>query len=356
MKHVPDPESVQRIAVRMTNWVGDVVMNTPFLCRAKALFPNAEIIALARPSVAALLDPHPSIAAVWPIDDRSRQGYMSCVRKLRGLKPDLGFALPNSMNSALVLRLGGVQHRVGYDRDARGFMLTHPIELRPQDLAVHEVKYYMRLLSPWGVHAGDAPPLTLHVTEEERAAMAAWLRTRGVADGQPVLGVNPAAFYGTAKRWLPERFAEVAARLASQMNARVFVTGIERERDIAEEVCQAGGPAFYNAAGEMKLRELMAFFTHCRLFLTNDSGAMHVAAALGTPLVAIFGSTDWVTTAPLSPVARIVREEIECAPCLLRHCPIDHRCMNRVASDTVYSAARRLMEETESTVARGQGR
>ncbi|MCB2156179.1 lipopolysaccharide heptosyltransferase II [bacterium] len=349
MKQIPDPASIQRIVVRMTNWVGDVVMNTPFLCATKSLFPNAEIIAMARPSVAPLLDPHPCISAVWPIDDRSRQGYMACVRKLRGLKPDLGFALPNSMNAAIVLRLGGVRYRVGYDRDARGFMLTHPIELRPQDLAVHEVKYYMRLLSPWGVHAGDAPPLTLHVTDQEREDMAAWLRARGVADGQPVLGVNPAAFYGTAKRWLPERFAEVAARLAKDLDARVFVTGIPRERDVAEEVVSAGGPAFYNAAGEMKLRELMAFFTRCRLYLTNDSGAMHLAAALGTPLVAVFGSTDWVTTAPLSPIARIVREETECAPCLLRHCPIDHRCMNRVTSDTVYTVANKLVQETQST-------
>ncbi|MDK2970903.1 MAG: heptosyltransferase [Candidatus Sumerlaeota bacterium] len=352
MKPVPDPADVRTVAVRLTNWVGDAVMNTPFLGEVRRLFPQARIIALGRRSVTPLFDPHPFVDEVWTIDDRTVGGRWDAARRLRRCAPDLGFALPNSMNAALLLRLGGVRTRVGYARDGRGLLLTHAIALRPQDLAVHEVRYYLRLLSLWGAPAAETPRLHLHVTEDEVAKMREWLAGKGLRGGQTVFGVNPAAFYGTAKRWLPERFAEVARRLAEEHDGQVFVTGIERERAVAQEVCDAGGNAFVNTAGEMSLRELMAFMRCCRLYLTNDSGAMHLAAALGTPLVAVFGSTDWVTTAPLSPSARIVREETECAPCLLRDCPIDHRCMTRVTSESVLAQARALMDETTDVAGR----
>jgi len=340
---VPAPESVRRIAIRLTNWVGDAVMNTPFLARVREHFPGAEILVLGRPHVIALFRHHPHVDEAWEIDDRSLSGRRAAIARLRGYGADLGFALPNSVNSAMLLLLGGVKCRVGYARDGRGMMLTHPIALRPEDLAVHEVRYYLRLLSPWGI-GGDPPPLCLNVADDERAAMRAWLDKRGIDQATPLIGINPAAFYGTAKRWFPERFAEVGAHFVREHGARVFVTGIERERDVADEVCRAGGEGFHNAAGEMDLRELMAFLAMSRLFLTNDSGAMHVAAAVGTPLVAVFGSTDWVTTAPLSPVARIVRRDTECAPCILRDCPIDHRCMRRVEAADVIDVARELWE------------
>jgi heptosyltransferase-2 len=336
----------------MTNWVGDTVMNTPFLGAVRRRFPSARIVAVGRRSVMPLLDPHPSVDEAWVIDDRTAGGRWDAARRLRRLGADVGFALPNSLNSALLLALGGARVRVGYNRDGRRLLLTHPVPLRPQDLAVHEVRYYLRLLSPWGQEpAGEEPRLLLHVTDDESSRMHDWLAAKGIGEGQPVFGVNPAAFYGTAKRWLPERFAEVARRLAEEHGGRVVVTGIERERPVAQEVCDAGGTAFLNAAGEMTLRELMAFMRCCRLFLTNDSGAMHLAAALGTPLVAVFGSTDWVTTAPLSPWARIVREETECAPCLLRDCPIDHRCMTRVTAPRVLEEARELLREVAASAA-----
>jgi heptosyltransferase-2 len=217
------------------------------------------------------------------------------------------------------------------------------VELRPEDLAVHEVRYYLRLLHRWETSAYTPPPLCLSVGTGEQEHMTNWLRERGSGPADFVLGVNPAAFFGTAKRWPAERYAEVASKLAKERNARVYVTGLPQERDVAQAVCDAGGPAFHNAAGEMTLRQLMAFLQRCNLYLTNDSGAMHIGAALGTPLIAVFGSTDWVTTAPLSERARIVRVDTPCAPCLLRHCPIDHRCMNDVHPAAVYDAATQLL-------------
>ncbi len=343
MKSVPEPSDVRVIAVRLTNWVGDTIMNTPFLTRLRETFKEARIVAYGRTNVIPLLQHHPDVDEVVPIDDRTPQGRGAALKHLRSLRADLGFALPNSLNSALFLWRGRVRNRIGYNRDARRLLLTHPIPLRPQDLGVHEVRYYMRLLSPWGVTGTVTPQLSLHLTNDELVGMTKWLADHGAPVGTPVIGVNPAAFYGTAKRWLPERYAEVARRLATTQDAKVFVTGLPTERDVAQAVCDAGGSAFHNAAGEMKLRELMAFIAHCSLYLTNDSGAMHVAAALNTPLVAVFGSTDWVTTAPYTENARIVRSETECAPCLLRDCPIDHRCMTGVTVDMVLDAASALL-------------
>ncbi|MBI1292591.1 lipopolysaccharide heptosyltransferase II [bacterium] len=333
--------AVQRIAVRLTNWVGDCVMNTPFLARLRAIYPDAHIAAWGRRSVTGILQNHPHVDEIRTLDDRTRGGFLAAVRELRRFRADLGFLLPNSLQTAALFTLGGVRRRVGYDRDGRRFLLTDPVRLRAEDLAVHEVRYYLRLLHRFDpAPPVDPPPLLLRVTEEESAGMVSWLAERSIGAGEPVLGVNPAAFFGTAKRWPAERYAEAARTLAEELDCRVVVTGLPQERDVAQAVCDAGGPRFHNGAGEMSLRQLMAFLARCSLFLTNDSGAMHIAAALGTPLVAVFGSTDWVTTAPLSPRARIVRIDTPCAPCLLRHCPIDHRCMTGVTPGMVIEAAR----------------
>lgn len=345
MKPVPKPENVETIAVRLTNWVGDCVMNTPFLVQLRELFPRARIICLGRKNVVGLLRPHPAVDEVLEIDDKSWAGFRQAAKMLRALKVDLGFLMPNSLKAAALFVAGGVRCRVGYNRDARRLLLTHPIELRPDDLAVHEVRYYLRLLHPWMKECLDPPALKLAVSEEEQQAMAQWLAGRGIGSEYFVVGVNPAAFFGTAKRWLPERYAQAADALAGKRNGRVIVTGLPTERDVAEEVCKAGGDLFYNAAGEMSLRELMAFLHRCDLFLTNDSGAMHIGAALGTPLVAVFGSTDWVTTAPFAPQATQVRVETPCAPCILRHCPIDHRCMTGVTAEMVVERAEQLLAE-----------
>lgn len=340
-----DPSTVSTIVVRLTNWVGDCVMNTPFLARLRHFFPGARIVCLGRKHVASLLAPHPDVDEVVVIDDQSAAGRAAMVARLRELRADLGFLLPNNIKSAWLFRRGGVKRTVGYARDARRWLLTDPVTLRPEDLAVHEVKYYLRLLHPWETGIPVIPPLKLQVPEKERLEMQEWLRGEGVGERQAVIGVNPAAFFGTAKRWMPERYAETARRLAEELDARVVVTGLPTEKDVAQEVCDLGGAGFINGAGRMSLRQLMAFLACCRLFLTNDSGAMHIAAALGTPLVAVFGSTDWVTTAPIGAHCRIVRVDTPCAPCILRHCPIDHRCMTGVSVDMVQATARELLRK-----------
>lgn len=342
MTILPDPQAIERIAVRLTNWVGDCVMNTPFLARVKALFPKAHVTVYGRRHVVPLFEGHPDVHRAVAIDDHSFRAFKASAGVVREGRHDLGFALPNSIKSAALLAFGGVQNRVGFNRDARRMLLTHPVTLRPEDLAVHEVRYYLRLLAAWERESVQPPPLRLVVTDAERTAMERWLAERGIGPGTFVVAVNPAALYGSAKRWYPDRYARVAAALRDEHgpDSAVVVTGLPQERDVAAVVCEHGGARFLNAAGEMKLRELMAFLSRANLLLTNDSGAMHLAAALGTRTVAVFGSTDWVTTAPLGTHCRIVRVPTPCAPCLLRDCPIDHRCMTRVTVEAVLEAAR----------------
>jgi heptosyltransferase-2 len=159
----------------------------------------------------------------------------------------------------------------------------------------------------------------------------------------PWIGINPGAAYGTAKRWPPERFAAAAALVARRSGAQVAIVGSAAERPLAEAIAAQLGGAARVLCGETTLAELVGVLRELRLLLTNDSGPMHLAAALGTPLVAVFGSTDWTETAPVSERARVVREETECAPCKLRECPIDHRCMARVAVDRVAATALELL-------------
>ncbi len=346
---LPHPDDVKTIAVRLTNWVGDCVMNTPFLGRLRETFPKAHIVCLGRKNVVGLFRHHPWVDEIWEINDSQKRGFHEAASRLRKLKADVGFLLPNSIRTAALFAAGKVKIRVGYNRDLRRYLLTHPVTLRPEDLAVHEVKYYLRLLHLWQDKSLDPLPLKLEVTEEEKDSMRSFLESKGMSDDKMIVGVNPAALYGSAKRWLPDRYAQVGRHFVDKYGAHVVVTGLPEERGVAEVVCKEGGPGFYNAAGEMSLRELMAFLNRCNLYFTNDSGAMHIAAALYTPLIAVFGSTDWVTTAPLGEFSRIVRVETPCAPCILRHCPIDHRCMTGVTAEMVIEESERLLKDVETS-------
>jgi heptosyltransferase-2 len=161
-----------------------------------------------------------------------------------------------------------------------------------------------------------------------------------------VIGVSPGAAYGGAKRWMAEGFVDAACRIAGGQSASVALFGSQSERELCESIgesIRARGIQAINFAGQTTLREFIELASACRLFLTNDSGAMHIASAAGIPTVAVFGATDEFATGPTGPLARVVRQNVECSPCLLRECPIDHRCMTRVTPDQVAGAALELL-------------
>jgi heptosyltransferase-2 len=335
------------ILIRATNWIGDAVMSLPALRAVRFRFPDAAITVLARPWVSALYEDERSIDRVMTLEGasgaRDWRAKRELVGRLRRAGFDLAVLFPNSFESAAVVRLAGVKRIVGYARDGRSLLLTDAVAVPERgEIAVHERFYYLELLRRAGLiqKIPDVPEIRLDGIDELRERGAKRFETLGVKP--PVIGVSPGAAYGSAKRWLPERFGVSAARLAADRDGTVVVFGSAAEKGLCEEVARAANGR--NLAGETALREFIELTAACRAFLTNDSGAMHIASALGVPSVTIFGPTDETATGPLGPSARLVRESVDCAPCLLKQCPIDHRCMTRVTVDRVVQAAEELMK------------
>lgn len=339
-----------RIIVRAPNWLGDAVMSIPALRALRRRFPDAHIALQARPWVAELYAREKYIDRVIPCPP-ARRGFRflldrwRAARQLRRERFDCAVLLPNSFESALVVWLARIPRRAGYSRDGRGLLLTNKIARpAPGEIPKHERFYYLELLRRAGlVEDGVEYETSLDAAGQARQAGLERFHAMGIRG--PVVGVSPGAAYGGAKRWLPEYFAEAAAELAEGGTVAVF--GSRSEACIAEVVLsrlRAARVDARNFAGQTTLSEFIDLAAACRVFLTNDSGAMHVAAALGVPTVAVFGATDPEATGPIGPAVRVVREPVECSPCLLRECPIDHRCMTRVTPERVAREARELLK------------
>ena len=340
---------MSRVCVRATNWLGDAVMSLPAVRAIRAALPHAYLAVVARPWVADLYARESAIDQVIPYPpQRGWRARREFAARLRGERFDAAILLQNAFDAALLAYLARIPERIGYSRDGRGWLLTRAIAVpEAGDIPRHERFYYLELLRRAGImeRFPDCHSILLDGLAEARAAGQAHLRSFGAAE--TAIGVSPGAAYGNAKRWLPERFSETARLLAREMDATVLVFGSAAERQLCEQVAagtRRGGVDAKNLAGQTSLREFIDLAAACRLFLTNDSGAMHIAAAAGVPAVAIFGATDDTTTGPCGPLARVIREHAECSPCLLRECPIDHRCMTGVAVERVAAAARDLLK------------
>jgi heptosyltransferase II len=341
--------------VRATNWLGDAVMSLPAIRAIRQVFPHARLALVARPWVADLYAGESAIDEVIVYSAHKGLGAKrEFAVQLREQGFDCAILLQNAFDAALMAWTARIPMRIGYDRDTRGLLLTRAIPVpEPGEIPRHERFYYLELLRRarligrqdylhWGV-----PAILLEGIERARSAGARRMTALGISGD--VVGISPGAAYGNAKRWLPERFAETAARVCSATPCAVLVFGSPAERALCEEVASALRRFHVDArnlAGETSLRDFIELAAVCRLFLTNDSGAMHVASALGVPTVAIFGATDDTTTGPSGPCARVVSAHAECSPCLRRECPIDHRCMTRVTVDAVAAAALQLREES----------
>ncbi len=335
----------RKILVRGTNWVGDAVMSLPALRALRERFPGAEISILARPWVGDLYGREPFCDRLIPYDPRGWRAKWRAARELTPLGFDCAILLQNAFEAAAVAYIAGIPERIGYARDGRSALLTRAIPVpRRGEIPRHERFYYLELLKRAGIL--DALPQNdlIRLDGAEAARQAGAERFRAMGMGDVVIGVSPGAAYGTAKRWLPERFADAANRIARELGASVAIFGSEQERALCETVTAALSVPARNLAGETTLAEFIELAAACRVYLTNDSGAMHIASALGVPTVAIFGATDDAGTGPAGPLACVVREPVECSPCLKRECPIDHRCMTRVEAARVAQAALNLLK------------
>ncbi len=321
-------------------------MSLPALRAVRGQFPAAEITILAKPWVAALYEGERSVDRVMTFEGGSGAfdwaAKLALISRLRKARFDLAILFPNSFGSAAIVRFSGVKRVIGYARDGRSFLLSDAIPVpREGELPRHQRFYYLELLRRAGLIDAlpEVPEIRLDGAQDRRVRGEKLFDSLGVK--RPVVGVSPGAAYGSAKRWLPERFAEAAWRLTVETGGSVAVFGSAAEKTMCEEVARlAGGRSF---AGATALSEFIDLTAACSLFLSNDSGAMHIASALGVPSVTVFGPTDETATGPLGPAARTLRESVECAPCLKRECPIDHRCMTRVTAENVVQAAEKLL-------------
>jgi heptosyltransferase II len=354
-----DPNEVRRLLVRGTNWVGDAVMSVPALREIRRIFSRARISLLVRPWVRDVYSAADFVDEVIEYDKtRFHRGWSGKIRLVAQIKRgeyDLAILLQSAFEAAFHAWLSRIPQRIGYARDGRSLLLTHAVRIDPEVRQVHQGYYYLGILSG----AGLLPPkiwqrqyplsASVGVRDSDSESARDLLRRRGVHQNEVLIGLNPGAFYGGAKRWLSDRYAAVADLLAAKYDARIVIFGAPSERRIADEVSQMMTHKALVMAGETSLGQLMGLLKECRLLITNDSGPMHLAAALDVPQVAIFGSSSEIATGPMSPRAEVLRHPVECSPCFLRECPIDFRCMTGITTEMVFAAACKRMAEVGPT-------
>jgi len=349
-----DLSSAEKILVRVPNWVGDAVLSLPALHALQSRFPAAETVVLARPWVAELYRAHQAAATpatrVLAFDHHGRHRGLAGLRRLaaelRRERFDLAILFQNAFQAALLAAWAGIGRRVGYRRDGRGWLLTQPIAVpRPGEIARHETFYYLELLRRAGLL--ETLPVVEHIrlTADPQlvAVTRARLRAAGIRDGQLRVVIAPGAAYGSAKCWLPERYAALADRLAEKLRAAILLCGTSAEAELATRIAAAMRASAVSLVGETSLGEYLALLATADLFIGNDSGAMHLAAGVGLPQVILFGPTDEAATGPINARARLVKQPVSCSPCFLRHCPVDHRCMTGISVDDAWQAVETVL-------------
>jgi heptosyltransferase-2 len=373
----------RRILVRGVNWLGDAVMTTPALQRLRERFPHARITLLTQEKLADLWQHHPSLDAVVTFSAGSNP--WSVARGLRAENFQAALVLPNSPRAALEVWLARVPQRIGYARRWRNWLLTQPLAPRPGQMRMpkrsvseihrllrdsagglppaadgapprtaHQVYDYLHLTAALGASPEPLPPKLEVTAAEMRQADDTFLsdwrgKAQNTVPGKPLilLGLNPGAEYGPAKRWPAESFATVAREVSRKIGNCVWLAfGSAGDRELCDGIARLAGARVLNLAGKTSLRELLALLKLCRVVLTNDSGPMHAAAALGTPVVVPFGSTSPELTGPGlpgDPRHQLLKSAAPCSPCFRRTCPIDFRCMTGLGPERVVEAVCRVI-------------
>ena len=325
-----------RILIRSSNWLGDAVMSVPAVRAIKDGRPDAHLTIAAPAKIATMWNLIPEVDAIIPLPDV----FLPVVRLFRQRMPfDVAVLFPNSLRVALETWLSGIPLRVGYHGHWRSWLVNQIVrEPRKPGPPEHHSLRFLRIARECGAETSNVE----HRTSKDRIAD---LNQTSNKKPQTLLGLCPGAEYGPAKRWLPARFAEVAAKISAQSSAQWILFGTKNDAAVGEEIAAAIGDHCVNRIGETTLEQLIVELRQCRLLLTNDTGTMHLAALLGVPVVAIFGSTEPRLTGPLGDGHIVLRHHVECSPCFLRECPIDFRCMKAVTAQEVADAVLAILRK-----------
>lgn len=333
--------------VKGVNWIGDTVMTLPALHALRETFPNSFISVFTRNPLDQLLANNPSLDEV--VGYRERKGLLGLIdrwrlaARIREGGYDLALILPNSFSSALVPFLAKIPMRMGYARDGRSPLLTHPVFFTESLSLEHQSRYYLHLVQELGF-SSIIPDPVICIAEKERKWAAQRLDKDRKKERIKLIGICPGAQYGPAKRWFPERFVKLAQRLMDFLPAKTILFGDKEEVVQIQTISKAIGGGVLDMAGRTDLIQMASLMAECDLVISNDTGPMHVAAAVGTPVLALFGSTDPRATSPLGAV-RIIKRELSCSPCLKRRCPLGtYECMDRIGVEEVYETALNFLE------------
>ena len=312
-----------RVVIRAPNWLGDVVLSLGAVRDLRAFFPHAGLSVVARPNVAAIYEAVKEVDALLVVRSLREE-----VRALRG-EFDLAVLLTNSFGTALAVSLAGVGERWGFATQGRGFLLTHKTAVPASVRGRSQVNYYRSMLSAMGVATRDSPDSSL-------SCPGAWrLRGQSLLGPGQFFGLAPGAAKGDAKQWPADRFAAVADRLSHELGAQPVLLGSAADRPAAAAVARAMKAPVRDLCGQTELAVFVGVVSQLRCLVANDSGAMHLGAALGVPTLGVFGPTNPDETHPVGARASFIRGRAECSPCKHATCPIDHRCMTSVSPDAV---------------------
>jgi len=340
------------ILVRTPNWLGDAILSTPAIHALREAFPKAELMAIAHRRVEEIFNKNPDLDYVFVYDpEAEHRGFFQFLRflsTLREKRVDSSIIFPLSFSSAWMVYLAGARERIGYSTEGRGFLLTKRIPLPPNFKRKHLLDSYLEIILSLGIETRERrlfPPLSF---EDEKKAKTL-LESEGIKEDKTLIGINPGAKFGPAKRWFKERFILLGKEILHHFSGLIVVFGSSEERVLSEEIARSIGEKAISLAGKTSLGTLAAIVKRCCLFISNDTGPMHLASAVGTPVIAIFGSTSSQWTGPIGERDVVIQEPISCSPCYKRKCLYGHyQCMNLISVDKVYRIVREFLDEKRS--------
>ena len=338
------------ILIRVPNWVGDNIFNLPAVHLLRETFPEARLAVLVRRGLGPLWEIVPEIDEVITYDLnggwRDLKRKWDLVRTLRMRRFDLAVVFPRSFESALWMWLAGIPERWGYAEEGRSLLLTRAVSSPRRYRNTPRIDYYYHLIDN-AESDKPAPPAVLKLSPELIAQAGKQLRSLAKYDRKQLLiGFHPRSSYGPAKCWPGRKFSRLAELLVKKQGAMILLFGSENERDILQEIADQAGGGVVNLAGRTDLKESAALISLCRVFVANDSGPLHLAAALEVPVIGLYGSTDPRATGPRGKKVRVIYKDVDCSPCLLRECPTDFKCMEAITPEEVMGEVEVLLERS----------